>query len=81
LRFWFYLSPALYSVKDRIPPRFQNPYMLNPFAALFESYKNIMVRGQPPTVFILVAALTGLVILVLGLVMFDKKDDRFAKDV
>ena len=35
LRFWFYLSPALYSVQDRIPDRFQHLYMLNPFAGLF----------------------------------------------
>jgi ABC-type polysaccharide/polyol phosphate export permease len=81
LRVWFYLSPALYSVKDQIPPRFQHIYMLNPFAALFTSYKNILIRGQAPSNYMFLVAAVSLAILVIGFIVFDKKEAKFAKDV
>ena len=55
--------------------------MLNPFAALFQSYKNILVRGEPPTIFLLYAALTSLIVLVIGLSVFDRGEAVFAKEL
>ena len=81
LRFWFYLSPALYSVKDRIPVKFQAIYMLNPFAALFESYKNILVRGKSPSNYMFVVVPISLAFLIIGFMVFDKKEAKFARDV
>jgi len=81
LRVWFYLSPGLYSVADRIPPRFQHIYMLNPFAALFTSYKNILVRGEFPSHYMLVVVPVSIIILIVGLIIFDKKEGKFARDV
>lgn len=81
LRLWFYLSPALYSVKDRIPVRFQHIYMLNPFAALFTSYKNILIRGEAPSDYMFVVVLASLTILIIGFIVFDKKEAKFARDV
>ena len=81
LRFWFYLSPGLYSVKDRIPVRFQHIYMLNPFAALFQSYKNILVRGEAPSNYMLIVIPISLAILILGLIVFDRKEAKFARDL
>lgn len=81
LRFWFYLSPALYSVKDRIPVRFQGIYMLNPFAALLESYKNILVRGKSPSNYMFVVVLVSLALLIIGFIVFDRKEAKFARDV
>lgn len=81
LRVCFYLSPVLYSVGERIPERFVQFYMLNPFAALFESYKNIMVRGLPPSEYMLFAAASAALSFVLGIIIFSKKESEFAKDV
>lgn len=82
LRMWFYLSPALYSVMDTVPPRFRPIYMLNPFAALFESYKNVLVRGLPPLgEYLLVAATLAVIVSLGGLWLFSTKEPRFAKDV
>jgi ABC-type polysaccharide/polyol phosphate export permease len=81
LRFWFYLSPALYSVYDRIPVRFRHIYMLNPFASLFVSYKNTLVRGKPPTAYIVVLVIAALAVLIVGLLIFDRKEKQFARDV
>ncbi len=82
LRMWWYLSPGLYSVADRIPERLQGPYMiLNPFAALFETYKNILVRGLPPSGYLGVVAGIATVLLLLGLWLFGRKERDLAKDV
>ncbi|MDD3748088.1 MAG: ABC transporter permease [Candidatus Bipolaricaulis anaerobius] len=82
LRMVWYLSPGLYSVADRIPKRLQTPYMiLNPFAALFETYKNILVRGLPPSGYMAVVAGMAVVSLTLGLWLFAHKERDLAKDV
>jgi ABC-type polysaccharide/polyol phosphate export permease len=81
LRFWFYLSPALYSVHDRIPERFRSMYMLNPFAALFESYKNILVRGKAPSNYMFLVVMISLAVLATGFVVFDRAEAGLAKDV
>ena len=81
IRAMFFLSPALYSVADRVPERFQPIYMLNPFAALFESYKNVLVRGQPPDEYMLVATALAVLVLLVGLQYFAWKEPDFAKAV
>jgi len=81
LRFWFYLSPGLYSVKERVPVRFQDIYMFNPFAALFESYKNILVRGKAPSSYMFIVVLISLALLIIGFIVFDRKEAKFARDV
>ncbi|MHC4647080.1 MAG: ABC transporter permease [Planctomycetota bacterium] len=81
LRFWFYLSPGLYSVRDRIPAAFQGVYMLNPFAALFESYKNILVNGKAPSDYMLLVVPVSLALLVVGFAIFDWKEADLAKDI
>jgi len=46
LRLWFFLSPILYSVEGTVPERYETIFWLNPFAALMESYKNILGSHQ-----------------------------------
>lgn len=82
LRMWWYLSPGLFSVADRIPERLQGLYMiLNPFASLFETYKNILVRGKPPSEYLVVATVIALAVMLLGLWLFARKEHDLAKDV
>jgi ABC-type polysaccharide/polyol phosphate export permease len=82
LRMLWYLSPGLYSVADRIPISYRPIYMLNPFAALFETYKNILVRGQPPPMQYLWLALgLGVVFLLLGFWLFARQERNLAKEV
>ena len=81
IRTLFFLSPALYSVADRVPERFQTLYMLNPFAALFESYRNVLIRGEGMNGFLLVALAISIVVTVAGLLIFDKYEPELAKQV
>ncbi|MBI1731084.1 ABC transporter permease [Candidatus Acetothermia bacterium] len=80
LRMWFYLSPALYSISSNIPYWLRVIYILNPFAALFESYKNILVLGLPPNRYLWVAAILALITAWLGILVIQRKESDFAKD-
>lgn len=81
LRIVLYLSPALFEL-SMIPEKYLKLYLcLNPFASLFDTYKNILVYGQPPNPYFLVFVGFTLVSLIWGSYYFTKKENNFAKDV
>ena len=82
LRLWFFLSPVIYSVGARIPERYQTWYMLlNPFAGLLESYKNILVRGLPPSEYLGFVTVIAIVVLVFGFWYFARDEHKLVKAV
>jgi lipopolysaccharide transport system permease protein len=82
LRLLFYLSPVMYSVQERIPERYQTLYwFVNPFAGLLESYKNILVRGSPPSEYVGVAAGIAVVVFVVGLWYFARDEHKLVKAI
>jgi ABC-type polysaccharide/polyol phosphate export permease len=82
IRICFYLSPILYSVADRIPDRFIGLYMLvNPFAGLMESYKSVLIRGEPPTTYILVGVTVAIAGFLIGLWYFTHDEHKLVKAV
>jgi lipopolysaccharide transport system permease protein len=85
LRIWFYLSPALYG-SDQIAslaekhPDLITVYNLNPFAGLFESYRNVIYYGQPPTWNLLVVVLAeSIILLIVAILVFRRLEPSFAK--
>ncbi len=85
LRIWFYLSPALYG-SDQIESLATNHktlfmiYQLNPFAGLFESFRNVIYYGQPPQWGLLGVVLAeATVLLVFGVLIFRRLESSFAK--
>jgi ABC-type polysaccharide/polyol phosphate export permease len=85
LRIWFYLSPALYG-SEQIQslatkhPEIYTIYNLNPFAALFESYRNLIYYGQPPTWGMLgLVLIEAIVILLVAVLVFRRLEPSFAK--
>ena len=82
IRLGFYLSPILYSVKDVVPPRLTMLYMLgNPFAGLMESYKNVVIRGVPPTEYALVGTAVACVAFLVGLWYFSRDEYKLVKSI
>jgi ABC-type polysaccharide/polyol phosphate export permease len=45
------------------------------------SYKNVLVRGKPPTAYITVLVIVALAVLIIGLLIFDRKEAQFSRDV
>ena len=81
LKLGFYLSPILYSVADTVPERFKVYYMLNPFAALIESYKNILIRGMPPSEYMGIAAALAVVVFLVGFWYFAREEHKLVKAI
>lgn len=85
LRLWFYLSPALYGA-DQIEslaskhPELMTIYNMNPFASIFESYRNLIYYGQAPTWDLLgIVVLESLVLLLVAVLVFRRLEPSFAK--
>jgi len=82
IRIWFYLSPILYSVQDRIPEKYLTIYMFaNPFAGLMESYKNILILGQPPNQYVLLTAIIGVLVFWFGIWYFNRDERKLVKAI
>jgi ABC-type polysaccharide/polyol phosphate export permease len=87
LRLWFYLSPGLYSIDmlrgaggDRVPAWIVDVLLLNPFAILFTSYRNVIYEGIPPDWTALGALLAVSFLLVAGsTLIFKRLEPTFAK--
>lgn len=85
LRMWFYLSPALYSI-DQVHqiagryPLIGQVMSLNPFAVLFESYRDVVYEGTAPQWAALLALLAAsLVFVAMTTFVFKRLEPRFAK--
>ena len=79
LRLWFYFSPALYSI-ELIPEKYRSLYLIiNPIASLFESYKNILVYGTPPNIYLPLFVVEGILFLIVGLYMVRKNRSSIVK--
>lgn len=73
-----FLSPIFYSVA-RIPERWQEIYLLNPFARIIEMSKGVLFRGTAPDWWPLVGiSLAGWLVAWLGYVWFMRSKQGFA---
>ena len=67
-------------VEERIPEHLRTLYMVgNPFAGLLESYKNVIVRGEPPSEYALVGIAICLVLFLIGLWYFSRSERKLVK--
>jgi len=82
IRVGFYLSPILWIVKDVVPERLRTLYMiLNPFAGLLESYKNVLILGMPPNEFAWVGIVVACVAFLVGLWYFSRDEHKLVKAI
>jgi len=82
IRVGFYLSPIIWAVKDTVPESLTTLYMvLNPFAGLLESYKNVVILGVPPNEYALVGAAAACVAFLVGLWYFSRSEYKLVKAI
>lgn len=78
LQLLFYATPIIYSI-NVIPDRFFKLVLANPLTGLVDSYRKILLQGQPPNFYYLSSSLiTGVILLFAGYWFYKKVDKRFA---
>ena len=77
----FYGTPILYSM-DMFPPKIQAILHLNPMTTIIESYRNIFFYKQAPNMVGLgLVFLFSLLVLFIGIKVFDKLEKGFAEEL
>lgn len=78
---WMYLTPVVYSV-DMIPDEFLTVFYLNPMTSITIAYRDILYYGQLPEMETLLNALAlGLIVLIVGKVLFSRLQRGFAEEL
>jgi lipopolysaccharide transport system permease protein len=75
---WLYASPVIYPV-SLVPDRWHWLLALNPMAGVIDGFRwAVLGHGSPHYLVLCVSAVTGLLIMVSGLVYFKHVERRFA---
>ena len=81
LQLGFFLSPIVYD-PNLIPERFRFVYFLNPVTSLIQSTRSIFLLHQLPSTFDIGVVVSSVVILLLiGLLIFGRLENRFAEEL
>jgi lipopolysaccharide transport system permease protein len=78
VQFWMFASPVVYP-SSLVPQRWRGLYGLNPMAGVIEGFRwSLTGRGQPPT--LMLAASFGVVLLLVvgGMVYFQRMEGTIA---
>jgi lipopolysaccharide transport system permease protein len=78
LQLWMYLTPVIYPLST-VPERFLPVYMLNPMASLIDSYRRVILLGEPPQLpYLLLATLVSSLLLIGAYLYFKRSEAVFA---
>ena len=77
----FYATPIVYSIKD-VPDEIKWLLKLNPMSYLIDEYRNIFYEKIPPSFHNLkIAIIMGIVLCIIGYILFKKLEKRFAEEL
>lgn len=78
---WFYVTPVLYSI-DMIPDKFKNILMLNPMTLIITTYREVLYYKRIPDLGpLLILGGICCVLLVIGYLIFNKCEKKFAEEL
>lgn len=78
LQIWLYASPIIYPI-SLVPEGIRPFYMLNPMAGIIQSYRRVILNGEPPILTALaISGLIAIVFLLVGYLLFKRLEVSFA---
>ncbi len=78
---WMYLTPVIYPI-DAVPEQYLTYFYINPMTSVTIAYRDILYYGRCPEMKTLLnAVILGLVILVIGELMFKRLQRGFAEEL
>lgn len=77
----FFLSPIVYPLST-VPPAYLKYYLLNPITALMQMYRDVLLYHRPPALENVALTLgAGLILMVIGTMVFKRLERRFAEEI
>lgn len=80
LQVWMYATPVVYPA-SQIPDSLQSIFMLNPMTPVMETFRCILFGGKIPVGYLLISIGVTCVLLVLGIVVFQRAQRSFLDTV
>jgi len=78
LQVWMFASPIIYSL-SLVPESLLPVYMLNPMAGLIDSYRRVILQGEPPVYsYLAISTVISLVVFLVGYSYFKRAEPAFA---
>ena len=77
IQLWLYASPIIYPVTS-VPEWLRPYYFVNPMAGILESYRDILLRQQPPGSYLFSSIAIAALLLVVGYGFFKRVEFQFA---
>jgi len=78
---WFYLTPIVYTT-EMVPARFYRLFSANPLMPLFTAFKDVILYAKAPDLAGLAyVSLIALLLLIIGYLVFDRLQKRFAEEL
>lgn len=78
---WQFLSPVMYGV-DMVPEEILPVFDVNPMTPILVAYRDIFYYKQPPQVSTLLQAIIlGVILLIVGVVVFEKLKKHFSEEM
>lgn len=75
---WLYASPVIYPMSV-VPEQFRIVYALNPMAGIIDSYRAVLLQGQPPDLqYLGIALAMAALFFVTGYIFFKRVEMNFA---
>lgn len=77
IQVWLYATPIIYPI-NTVPAWLRPYYFLNPMAGIIEAYRDILLRQQGPSAYLLISLLIAAIVLLVGYRFFKKVEFQFA---
>lgn len=80
LQIWMYATPVVYPA-SQIPESFKTLFMLNPMTPVMESFRCILFGGELPVCFLMLSMAVTILILFVGMFIFQRAQRSFLDTV
>lgn len=78
---WMYLTPVMYSI-DMVPEKYRKLFYINPMTPIIAAYRDILYSKQVPQLITLLhAIILGLVVIILGNILFSILQRNFVEEL
>lgn len=77
IQLWFYATPIIYPV-SMVPEQLRTVYFLNPMAGVIVAYRDVVLAGEAPGLYLVPSALVSIVLLSGGIWFFRRVEYMFA---